>query len=114
MTLTFDELGTAAKRQARFLEALKFDPTLEDLLPKSRRRPDALVQATIVTTCMGCGETYSRPNRVLLLRYKRKHLKVRAWHDEYGKLPREMIELQESSPACEKCFKERVFIFEEE
>lgn len=114
MTLTFDELGTQAKRQANFLADLKSDPTLEDLLPKSRRRPDALVQATILTTCMGCGETYSRPNRALLLRYKRVHLKVRAWHDEYGHLPREMLELQERSPACEKCFKQRVFVFEEE
>jgi len=118
MTLSFDDLSTEVVEQAeqtRSLEEFMKNLLKEKPIPTAlAKRPDALVQVTIDTTCRGCSKVYSRPNRALLLRYGRKHLRVRFWHQVYESLPRETERLTEVAPTCEVCFENRLFFFLEE
>jgi len=115
---SFSELTIQAKEQAdqrRSLEDFMKELLTEKPLPTAPTKPpEALVQITIDTECRGCGLVYSRPNRVLLLRFGRSHRKIKFWHPSFHGLKRESLHLTEGAVACESCFPTRTFNFPDE
>ena len=77
-------------------------------------KPDAIVLVLRRTKCR-CGGESITPNGKLLFRYGQVQTVVTkaAWMQGYNDLPREFTIIEERAAACESCFQDSDWTFEE-
>lgn len=68
--------------------------------------PSALVLVVHTTLCRGCGNKWTVPNGKVLGRFDRTITPIKAWSDNFNRLPRERVLRDSQVDTCHMCFED--------